>query len=798
MQKLLSSEHQSLFLGPRGFEWFVSASHPALATSPQHRCPRSEPGLSLLGPFWITAENAQGRPLLPTSAAALFTRTEGPNGSIELRFPAADGSGLLWVICAQLCEHGLLLWQTLRNQTRQPVTPHAFRLEAAETKGSFLDGVGAKPGWHVFRTGYSSFSPSFAVDSRFQTHKPLFPTAAAFNLLTESPYYGQPDCLSSPWMMVFSPPEKAGAHLLCGFVGAHRGLGEIALCRDKTPRVEFRQGFDGRTVEVGESLVGDKLLLCFGTSERAVLEQYVDSVAQEMRPRPLPIDIPSGWCSWYYYYTHVTEKDVLRNLSAIQEKKLPIKYVQLDDGYQRKVGDWLAPNAKFPSGLGSLARQIREAGFVPGIWLAPFFVQRSSLIFKQQPQWLLRDETGALRRLGYHPFWGLTDGQVYSLDLTHKEVLAWLRRVFSTLCELGFDYFKIDFLFAGLRRGKRNDPSLSPVEAYRQGLRVIRETIGDRFLLGCGAPLLPSVGFVDAMRISPDVKESWRDEHVDLIARGTGYPSAELALHNCLTRAHLHGKWWVNDPDCVLVRRERSSLSLPEVQTLSVLMSLSGGMLVASDDLHKLQNERLHLLQTALPPTGKSAWAQGLLRSEKPSVFVHLEQDRAGVLTALGSITNWCDGPREIEVSPTIFGLPDGNYIAFEFFSKTHKRLQPGGAVTLRAAPHGTALWLVRANRGHPQIATVTHHFWQTLFLLRAESWNPETLTLTVQFVALGCREGELWFAVPDGLRFAKILAVCGPVEVRSDFPTPGGVALGTVFLQTGGEVQITVQFQRV
>lgn len=136
-----------------------------------------------------------------------------------------------------------------------------------------------------------------------------------------------------------------------------------------------------------------------------------------------------------------------------------------------------------------MARQIKQAGFVPGIWLAPFFVQRSSEIFRKHRDWLLRDEDGKLRRIGYHPFWGITDGLLYCLDLTHPQVLAWLRRVFSTLCELGFEYFKIDFLFAGLRLGRRHDPSLTPLEAYRQGLRVIRETIGDRFLLGCGAPL---------------------------------------------------------------------------------------------------------------------------------------------------------------------------------------------------------------------------------------------------------------------------------------------------------------------
>ena len=33
---------------------------------------------------------------------------------------------------------------------------------------------------------------------------------------------------------------------------------------------------------------------------------------------------------------------------------------------------------------------------------------------------------------------------------------------------------------------------VTPIQAYREGLRVIRGTVGGDFVLGCGAPLLPS------------------------------------------------------------------------------------------------------------------------------------------------------------------------------------------------------------------------------------------------------------------------------------------------------------------
>ncbi|HNN49597.1 MAG TPA: alpha-galactosidase [Pseudomonadota bacterium] len=793
MRRLLCDAGYELWLSPAGFELFASRS---LLSNQADSATETAEKQSLLGAFQVTAEGPGGRALLVTSEAALYTLVDGPDGSIELRFPAADGSGLLWIVHARLDHRGLLLWQSLRNQSGEPIRLSAFRLTALGLQTSFVAGLGEQPGFQVFRTGYSSFTPSFSVDSRFREEKPLFPTAASFNLLTESDYYGKPGCLSSPWMMVLTPPAQPLGHLLVGFVSALCGTGEVAICRDGAPRIEARLGFEGRQVAVGETLTGDKLLIALSHSEQGILDEYVDETARQMQPRPSPSPVPSGWCSWYYYYTKVSERDVLRNLTALAEKKLPVKYVQLDDGYQRKVGDWLTTNAKFPSGLGGLARQIKEAGFVPGIWLAPFFVQRSSEIYQHHRDWLLRDEDGKLVRLGYHPFWGIPDGQVYSLDLTHPAVLAWLRRVFSTLCELGFEYFKIDFLFAGLRRGLRHNPQLSAVEAYRQGLRVIRETIGDRFLLGCGAPLVPSIGFVDAMRISPDVKEDWRDDLVDLIAHGTGYPSAEMALHNCLTRAHLHGKWWCNDPDCLLVRRDKSSLSLPEVQTLLSVMSLTGGMLLCSDDLRVLPGERVQLLSRTLPPSGRTARALGVLREEKPQRFVFVGDEPSGDRAALAALINWHDSGREVVLSAQAIGLPEADYVAFELWSRTMAQLDPLQTLTLRLAPHGTALWLLRRRKPHPQVVSVTHHVWQTLQLLQSETWDADGNRLTVTIAGCTRGDGEIRISVPDGLRLQKVERLSGPIELRGDALVSAGIALACELDGSNRPSAIAVYFE--
>ena len=86
------------------------------------------------------------------------------------------------------------------------------------------------------------------------------------------------------------------------------------------------------------------------------------------------------------------------------------------------------------------------------------------------------------------------------MDTTNPQVQSWLTHIFSTLVAYGFTYFKIDFLVAGIRRGDRYDRYSSRAEAYRKGLDVIRNAIGPNcYLVGCGAPLGPSIGYFDAM-----------------------------------------------------------------------------------------------------------------------------------------------------------------------------------------------------------------------------------------------------------------------------------------------------------
>ncbi len=71
--------------------------------------------------------------------------------------------------------------------------------------------------------------------------------------------------------------------------------------------------------------------------------------------------MPPVRCSWYQYFSDVTEGDVLANLDAMGSLDLPVGVVQIDDGYEACVGDWLTSSGRF-SDLPGVVSRIRAAG----------------------------------------------------------------------------------------------------------------------------------------------------------------------------------------------------------------------------------------------------------------------------------------------------------------------------------------------------------------------------------------------------------------------------------------------------
>jgi hypothetical protein len=316
---------------------------------------------------------------------------------------------------------------------------------------------------------------------------------------------------------------------------------------------------------------------------------------------PLPprtgSDPITGWSSWYNLYATISEKMILEHLqhtrSVVAREKLPMRVFQIDDGFTPEMGDWLEIKPQFPRGMKPVLDAIREAGFVPGLWIAPFMVGNRSNLYRDHPDWVVRERSTGnpivqWRHVGEYR-WHKRSEEYYILDATHPDAFDYLRQVFRIWRQdWGCDYFKTDFMHYGSEHGPEralwHTPGLTRIEVWRKVAEMIREEIGEALWLGSGCPLWASIGLVDGVRIAGDVGVEWR-----------GPVSAQSLLNDLAMRNFANTILWQLDPDAILLRKGFHNLTDGELRALAIYAGMSGGVRMTSDDLQDLDAERLRL-----------------------------------------------------------------------------------------------------------------------------------------------------------------------------------------------------------
>jgi alpha-galactosidase len=369
-------------------------------------------------------------------------------------------------------------------------------------------------------------------------------------------------------------------------------------CKRFTGRFYLRPGVieaaldtEGLALGPGESWEMEELFFASGPARAPLLTALGDRINENHPPlrfaRP-----PTGWCSWYCFGPRVTAQQVLDNLDVIAKQVPSLKYVQIDDGYQPAMGDWLETGKAFGGDIQGVLKQIRARGFEPAIWVAPFIAEAGSNLFQQHPDWFIRGADRKPLPSNQVTFGGWRRGPWYALDGTHPAVQAHFESLFKTMRqEWGCTYFKLDANFWGAMHGGRfHDPKATRIEAYRRGMQAILEGTGDGFVLGCNHPIWGSFGLIHGSRSSGDVKRLWA--------------TFQKITRQNLSRNWQNGRLWWNDSDAVVLTGE-----LPENEYLfhATAVYASGGMILSGDDLTKIPPARLAILKKLLPPTGTAA-----------------------------------------------------------------------------------------------------------------------------------------------------------------------------------------------
>ncbi len=386
-------------------------------------------------------------------------------------------------------------------------------------------------------------------------------------------------------MMTLSPASDT--HILLGFSSCQRFTGRFHV---NASQLIVSIDMEGLTISPGEQWQLEEFTILVGKTRPELLTQFGQMITSN-HPR-LPWKArPTGWCSWYWYWDQVTASDINQNLDAINTA-MPkqLSYIQIDDGYQPWMGDWLEPNEQFSEGITKLSHDIADKGFIPAIWAAPFIASPQSKLFHTHPDWFIKDSSGQPLASDTVTFGGWRQAPWYMLDGTHPEAQKHLEHVFRTMTQQwGIRYFKLDAnVWGALPFGHRYNPNASSVEAYRQGMAAVLRGAGDdSFILACNHAMWPSLGTVHGVRTSGDIMRDWKAfTHI-----------ARENLARSWQNSHI---WWV-DPDCMtLIGPDGCELTADEYTYHVCATIATGGLLLSGDNTALYTPQQWSLLHRLL------------------------------------------------------------------------------------------------------------------------------------------------------------------------------------------------------
>jgi alpha-galactosidase len=573
--------------------------------------------------------------------------------------------------------------------------------------------------------------------------------------------------------------------LLFGFLSQKQHFGSLETWLGGiSPALRLWASGDGARLDPGSQIETDWACIQYLHLDNPdPLAPYLEAVAKENNLKSKENNgakSPSGWCSWYQfsgedYIGRVSAGDIEENLAAIHSlnDQLPLEIIQIDDGFETQVGDWFSFKRGFPSGVSPLAAKIRNKGFTPGLWLAPFIVHPRSKLSAQHGDWLLRNSLGLPVNAGL-----LWNSFTRALDLTNQDALAYVKDVIGTATkEWGFPYLKLDFLYAAALPGRYQDATKTRAQVLRTGLEAVRKAAGeDTFLLGCGCPLGPAIGIVDGMRIGADTGRRWKPYYwgiQSILKDEVSFPSAFNAVHNALTRADMHQRWWINDPDCLLLRPE-TKLTKTEIESIATVIALTGGSFLISDHVPDLPPERLKIAESLLPLIGKRPYILDWFDDKTPT-RVQLDLEGPSGPWHLIALFNWEDEAKDLYLKLNDFYLPErGEMYAREFWGGQVHLIpsDPKSTQSLELAqipPHGGVLFALRPHHPYtPQYLGSDLHISQGLEVV---GWQTAEGTLTCELERPGHTQGQIEIATPKPIKSASLNGSPIPWTIR----TPGG-----------------------
>jgi hypothetical protein len=251
--------------------------------------------------------------------------------------------------------------------------------------------------------------------------------------------------------------STSGSPVVLDANGAFVGLINVDLAQPETVTFAF-DGTNRLTVNVPENaglLVGHAR---DGVDHWLQYNQILRSALPlPKQPEPAFID-DIEYCTWVEQKRHfagavtgtgnspqccIDERFLDRFIERIESLQLPPGKLTIDHGWQagdNTYGDWDVDRDKFPD-MHRTVKRLRDAGFTPGLWLAPVWLHPSSRIARSQPSLLGEPIVGhnsdSPQPLNSWHYWHPGTAFRRQMDL-----------VFRRFIDAGFAKFKLDMIYA--------------------------------------------------------------------------------------------------------------------------------------------------------------------------------------------------------------------------------------------------------------------------------------------------------------------------------------------------------------
>jgi hypothetical protein len=564
------------------------------------------------------------------------------------------------------------------------------------------------------------------------------------------------------------PATRRG--VVAGWLTQDRGSG-VFFSDVKDSKVNFRAQIDyGRLrIPAGKSAALETLAIgCFDDA-RLGEEQYADAIRRQYHIQLRP---PSAvYCSWYAEKHGMAgdEKSTveLAKFAAKELKPFGFGVVQIDDEWQdgpkpngpRRGFDRARPDGPYRNGIAPVAAAVDQEGLTFGLWWLPFARNFQDPEYKDRQDWFVKRDNGK----PYDTAWGGT-----CLDLTRPDVQAQLAHIAKLYRSWGVKYYKMDGLWTGaaceqiyVNDGYKedhfgnnqpfHDPLISNIEAYRNGLKLLRKNAGDDvFFSGCcisqNMRELAAVGLVDSMRIGPDYN-----------ADGNGMKTGPIRGSRLY---FLNGRVWWNDPDPAKVRASGATSSADNAATGAVTLegarlgaswvAIAGQFFLISDWLPDLPSDRLDILKRTMLTHQAAARPVDYFDSSLPTTWL--------VTTTNGTVRRDVIGlfnqeATELKVQETCARLgldPAQPYFAFDFWGNAPVPTF-SGAFQTTVPPRSCRVIAVRPASDHPVLVSTSRHVTQGIVDVSGEKWNRSRRTLSGISAVVGKDPYELRIAGLNG-----------------------------------------------